>query len=77
MGSFSIWHWLVVLVAIAMVFGTKKLRNLGEDLGGAIKGFKKGMKDAANEPAASEALPESQTAQGQGDTIDVQAREKA
>jgi len=76
MGSFSIWHWLVVLVAIAMVFGTKKLRNIGEDLGGAIKGFKKGMKDAANEPATAGALPESQT-QTQGETIDVQAREKA
>jgi len=77
MGSFSIWHWLVVLVAIAMVFGTKKLRNIGEDLGGAIKGFKKGMKDAASEPATPGALPESQAVQGQGETIDVQAREKA
>ena len=40
MGSFSIWHWLVVLVIVALVFGTKKLRNIGEDLGGAVKGFK-------------------------------------
>jgi len=73
MGGLSIWHWLVVLVIIAMVFGTKKLRNIGEDLGGAVKGFKKGMQDAASEPAASEALPESSAS---GDTIDVQAREK-
>ena len=46
MGSFSIWHWLVVLVIVALVFGTKKLRNIGEDLGGAVKGFKKGIQDA-------------------------------
>jgi len=75
MGSFSIWHWLVVLVIIAMIFGTKKLRNIGEDLGGAVKGFKKGMNDAANDPATTSALPEGQTQDS--DTIDVQAREKA
>lgn len=46
MGTFSIWHWLVVLVIVILVFGTKKLRNLGGDLGSAIKGFKEGMKDA-------------------------------
>ncbi|NLZ11385.1 MAG: Sec-independent protein translocase subunit TatA, partial [Alcaligenaceae bacterium] len=46
MGTFSIWHWLIVLVIVALVFGTKKLRNMGEDLGGAVKGFKKGMADA-------------------------------
>ena len=45
MGSFSIWHWLIVLVIVALIFGTKKLRNMGEDLGGAVKGFKKGMKE--------------------------------
>ena len=45
MGGFSIWHWLVLLVIIALVFGTKKLRNVGEDVGAAIKGFKKGMQD--------------------------------
>ena len=44
MGSFSIWHWLIVLVIILLVFGTKKLRNIGSDLGGAVKGFKDGMK---------------------------------
>jgi sec-independent protein translocase protein TatA len=46
MGSFSIWHWLVVLLIVALVFGTKKLRNMGTDLGGAVKGFKDGMKEA-------------------------------
>lgn len=45
MGSFSIWHWLVVLVVVALVFGTKKLRNLGGDLGGALKGFKQAMNE--------------------------------
>ena len=47
MGSFSIWHWLIVLVIVLLVFGTKKLRNLGSDLGGAVKGFKDGMRDGA------------------------------
>ena len=44
MGSFSIWHWLIVLLIVVLIFGTKKLRNIGEDLGGAVKGFKEGMK---------------------------------
>ena len=45
MGSFSIWHWLVVLAIVVIVFGTKRLRNVGEDVGEAVKGFKKGMRD--------------------------------
>lgn len=45
MGSWSIWHWLVVLAIVALVFGTKRLRNIGEDVGAAIKSFKKGMQD--------------------------------
>jgi sec-independent protein translocase protein TatA len=45
MGSFSIWHWLILLVIVALVFGTKKLRNMGEDLGSAVKGFKQGVRD--------------------------------
>jgi sec-independent protein translocase protein TatA len=44
MGSFSIWHWMIVLLIVVLVFGTKKLRNIGSDLGGAVKGFKDGMK---------------------------------
>ena len=44
MGSFSIWHWVIVLVIVLLIFGTKKLRNIGTDLGGAVKGFKDGMK---------------------------------
>ena len=62
MGSFSIWHWLIVLVIILLIFGTKKLRNVGQDLGGAVKGFKDGLKegeaaavtDSADKPAQSE-----------------------
>ncbi|WP_323018656.1 Sec-independent protein translocase subunit TatA [Castellaniella sp.] len=77
MGSFSIWHWLIVLVIVALIFGTKKLRNIGEDLGGAVKGFKKGMKDAQQ---ADGAEPEEKPAVAQqvqdSNTVDVQAREK-
>jgi len=46
MGSLSIWHWLIVLLVVVLVFGTKKLRNIGTDLGGAVKGFKDGIKSA-------------------------------
>lgn len=45
MGSFSIWHWLIVLVIVLLIFGTKKLRNIGADLGGAVRGFKDGMRE--------------------------------
>jgi sec-independent protein translocase protein TatA len=55
MGSFSIWHWLIVLVIVMLVFGTKKLRNIGADLGGAVRGFKDGMQsgDKAADAGAS------------------------
>jgi sec-independent protein translocase protein TatA len=53
MGSFSIWHWLIVLAIIVLIFGTKKLRNLGGDLGGAVKGFKDGMKSEEDKTAAA------------------------
>jgi len=61
MGSFSIWHWLIVLAIVVMVFGTKKLKNLGSDLGGAVKGFKDGIKDGGADPAdpANPAVPPS------------------
>ncbi len=74
MGSFSIWHWLIVLVIVMLIFGTKKLRNVGQDLGGAVKGFKDGMKDAnAPEQPAAEAAPAQQVG---GQTIDVEVKEK-
>ena len=71
MGSFSIWHWLIVLVIVMLVFGTKKLRNVGSDLGGAVKGFKDGMKDGSADKT-SEKSPEPQQVTGQ--TIDVASR---
>jgi sec-independent protein translocase protein TatA len=72
MGSLSIWHWLIVLLIVALVFGTKKLRNIGTDLGGAVKGFKEGMKDGET--------PEGQQQRDQlarNNTVDVDAKEKA
>lgn len=54
MGSFSIWHWLVVLLIIVLVFGTKKLGNVGKDLGSAVRGFKEGMKDGEQPPKIAE-----------------------
>ncbi|MCS6766576.1 MAG: Sec-independent protein translocase subunit TatA [Candidatus Protistobacter heckmanni] len=69
MGSFSIWHWLIVLVIVLLVFGTKKLRNLGEDLGGAVRGFKDGMKDGSAKPEETKELS--------GTTVDVEAKEKS
>jgi sec-independent protein translocase protein TatA len=68
MGSFSIWHWLIVLVVVMMIFGTKKLRNIGSDLGGAVKGFKEGMKEDA--PKIIDG-----TEQG-GRTIDAEVKDK-
>ena len=60
MGSLSIWHWLIVLLVVVMIFGTKKLRNMGSDLGGAVKGFKDGMKDGASTDAPTAAGPNAQ-----------------
>ena len=75
MGSFSIWHWLIVLLVIILVFGTSKLKNMGKDLGGAIKGFKEGMKEGADEVAGNAAGDKPKQVPGQ--TIDVQAKEKS
>lgn len=55
MGSLSIWHWIIVLVIVSLVFGTRKLRNIGGDLGGAVKGFKDGMKEVNSLPEAIKA----------------------
>ena len=67
MGSFSIWHWLIVLVVVLLIFGTKKLRNIGSDLGGAVKGFKQGVKDDA---------PKIGERDEQARTIDVEVKDK-
>ena len=66
MGSLSIWHWLIVLVIVMLVFGTKKLGNMGSDIGKAVKGFKDGVKGDEDKPA-NPAAP---------GTIDVDAKEK-
>jgi sec-independent protein translocase protein TatA len=58
MGSFSIWHWLIVLVIVMLIFGTKKLRNIGADLGGAVRGFKEGMREGGDKAAESAAAPQ-------------------
>jgi sec-independent protein translocase protein TatA len=55
MGSLSIWHWLIVLLVVVLIFGTKKLRNIGADLGGAVKGFKEGMKPEEDKSAQAKA----------------------
>jgi len=80
MGSFSVWHWLIVLLIVVLVFGTKKLKNMGSDLGGAVKGFKDGMKDGSA-PEQTAATPPQQvtgaTAPADKTTIDVEARNKS
>jgi sec-independent protein translocase protein TatA len=70
MGTLSIWHWLIVLVIIMLVFGTKKLRNIGSDLGGAVKGFKEGVKEGTADAPADEDLHHASK------TIDVDAKRK-
>ena len=88
MGSFSIWHWLIVLVIVMLVFGTKKLKNIGSDLGGAVKGFKDGVRDSstpeqAAQPVAPAAPAQQVSAAGSaevktdGKTIDVEVKTKS
>ena len=81
MGSFSIWHWLIVLVVVVLIFGTKKLKNLGSDLGGAVKGFKDGMKEggASATDDKTAAVTNAQAASTPADktTIDVEAKTKS
>ena len=80
MGSFSIWHWLIVLLVVVVIFGTKKLRNIGSDLGGAVKGFKDGMKDAGNSAETEVAVPPQQVStaprRDPANTVDVEAKTK-
>ncbi len=77
MGSFSIWHWLVVLVIVVLIFGTSKLKNMGKDLGGAVKGFKEGMKEAEAEAKSETKKETPQVAEKKAeDVVDVKATEK-
>jgi sec-independent protein translocase protein TatA len=68
MGGLSIWHWLIVLLVVVLIFGTKKLRNIGADLGGAVKGFKEGMK--------SNDEPQKQVIQDSSQIIEGEVKEK-
>jgi sec-independent protein translocase protein TatA len=86
MGGLSIWHWLIVLLIVVMVFGTKKLKNMGGDLGSAVKGFKDGMKEGGQSADDEPAAPVSQVTNAQAadkvdkadkSTIDVEARKKS
>lgn len=79
MGSFSIWHWLIVLAIVVLVFGTKKLKNIGSDLGGAVKGFKDGVKDGSTSTDTPTAAPGQVAGQTAADktTIDVEAKQKS
>jgi len=80
MGSFSIWHWLIVLLVVIVIFGTKKLRNIGSDLGGAVKGFKEGMKGAGETTEPDVAVPPQQVTaaskRSDANTVDVEAKTK-
>ncbi|MGH6821807.1 MAG: Sec-independent protein translocase subunit TatA [Methylocella sp.] len=73
MGTFSIWHWLIVLVVVVLIFGTKKLANIGGDIGKAVKGFRQGMKSDDEDAAAQGKLDAKPT----GQTIDGEVREKS
>lgn len=77
MGSFSIWHWLIVLLIVVLVFGTKKLTNIGKDLGGAVKGFKDGMKDGAADPVVPPAQQVTANKANDPNTVDVDAKTKS
>ena len=83
MGGLSIWHWLIVLLIVVMVFGTKKLKNMGSDLGSAVKGFKDGMKDGSQPAAEQQPVPPAsqvtaaQPGAADKTTIDVEARNKS
>ena len=81
MGSVSIWHWLIVLLVVVLIFGTKKLKNIGSDLGGAVKGFKDGMK-TGGESADAATPPQQQVGSSttnkanDPNTVDVDAKTK-
>lgn len=73
MGSFSIWHWLIVLVIVMLVFGTKKLGNIGSDLGKAVKGFKDGVKGEEGKDSLDSNSPAQVSDKS---VVDVEAKEK-
>ena len=76
MGGLSIWHWLIVLVVVVLIFGPKKLRNIGQDLGGAVKGFKEGMKTETDGTASTTAGDAAPAQQIPGKTIDAEVKKE-
>ena len=74
MGSLSIWHWLIVLVIVMLIFGTKKLRNMGADLGGAVRGFKDGMREGGEKADATS--PSGPAPQVTGKTVEGEVKGK-
>jgi sec-independent protein translocase protein TatA len=74
MGSMSIWHWVIVLVVVILLFGTKKLGNIGSDLGKAVKGFKDGVKGEDEKPTS---VPVNSQLGADKSTVDVEAKEKS
>lgn len=81
MGGLSIWHWIIVLVVVLLIFGTKRLRGAGRDLGEAVKGFKEGMKSGSEGTDEAPASPPPQVGaankSAKNDTVDVEARTKS
>lgn len=82
MGSFSIWHWLIVLLVVVLIFGTKKLKNIGSDLGSAVHGFKEGMKGGAADGGQQPLPPNQQVSTSapkasDPNTVDVEAKQKS
>ncbi len=77
MGSFSIWHWLIVLLIVVLVFGTKKLKNIGQDLGGAVKGFKDGIRDGSANVDAPPPQQVTGNKTSDANTVDVEAKNKS
>ena len=77
MGTFSIWHWLIVLVVVVLVFGTKKLSNLGSDLGKAVKGFKEGVKTEDEDETTATATAKIDASATSGETIEGEIKEKS
>jgi sec-independent protein translocase protein TatA len=77
MGSFSIWHWLIVLLVVVLIFGTKKLKNMGSDLGAAVKGFKDGVRDGTAETPVPPAQQVTGARPADANTVDVEAKSKS
>jgi sec-independent protein translocase protein TatA len=81
MGSLSIWHWLIVLLVVVLIFGTKKLKNVGTDLGSAVKGFKDGMKSGSEDAGApaptSHQVGGNANRSADANTVDVEAKTKS